>query len=117
MQDLEVRRAERRLRDDPGDIAAKSVLWRALGVALVNTGEFPAIFDGYGFSQAITWYQPKEAVPGSGVKLEGATRENVKRVLASAEGENEGASWLALCELFDGRFILARAGCDYSGFG
>lgn len=44
-------------------------------------------------------------------------RESVARVIASALGENDGAQWIIVVLLKDGRYALVRAGCDYTGWG
>lgn len=41
---------------------------------------------------------------------------SVVRVVACAEGENDGPEWLAVVELQDGRFAVMAAGCDYTGW-
>jgi hypothetical protein len=45
------------------------------------------------------------------------TRYDVVAVLASAEGENDGASWIGAFLLSDGRFAFVSAWCDYTGWG
>lgn len=45
------------------------------------------------------------------------TRTDVKRVIAHADGDNDGPDWLMLGELHDGRFFFVYAGCDYTGWG
>ena len=42
---------------------------------------------------------------------------NVDRVIASADGHNDGDSWLAVLRLKDGRFAFLSAWCDYTGWG
>ncbi len=42
---------------------------------------------------------------------------DVAEVLASSDGENDGASWIAALRLNDGRFALLSAWCDYTGWG
>lgn len=42
---------------------------------------------------------------------------DIRDVLASAEGENDGADWIALVILQDDRFAFISAGCDYTGWG
>lgn len=37
-------------------------------------------------------------------------------VLRFSDGENDGADWLALYLLPDGRYVIAAAGCDCSGW-
>jgi hypothetical protein len=43
--------------------------------------------------------------------------ENVARVFASEAGANDGASWIAVVEMRDGRWIYVEASCDYTGWG
>jgi hypothetical protein len=42
--------------------------------------------------------------------------ENVRRVIACDEGENDGAEWIAVVEWSDGKFAVMAAGCDYTGW-
>lgn len=42
---------------------------------------------------------------------------DIRDVLASAEGENDVANWIALVTLRDGRFAFISAWCDYTGWG
>jgi len=44
------------------------------------------------------------------------TREDVRRIIAMVDGENDGPDWVGVFELQDGRFASLRAGCDYTGF-
>lgn len=43
--------------------------------------------------------------------------ENVKNVICFSEGENDGADWICVVELDDGRFASLSAWCDYTGWG
>ena len=43
--------------------------------------------------------------------------EDVGMVLDACDGENDGANWVGLFLLKDGRFASIRAGCDYTGWG
>lgn len=42
--------------------------------------------------------------------------DEVKRVIAYDEGENDGDSWVLVAELNDGRFGYVDAWCDYTGW-
>lgn len=42
---------------------------------------------------------------------------DVREVLGSAEGDNDGPSWIAALLLKDGRYAFIRAWCDYTGWG
>lgn len=44
------------------------------------------------------------------------TREDVVDILHSDEGENDGAPWVGVFRLNDGRFLFVTAGCDYTGW-
>lgn len=58
-----------------------------------------------------------EAVPpGSSVSTEPADRSNVAQILAAVNGENDGADWVGLFLLKDGRYLVASGGCDYTGW-
>lgn len=60
---------------------------------------------------------PSQAVPmGAQIPLNPFSREDVKKVHAYAEGENDGPSWVCIGELWDGRFFHLEAGCDYTGW-
>ena len=41
----------------------------------------------------------------------------VAEVLAHADGENDGADWIGIFRLKDGRFLYVSAWCDYTGWG
>lgn len=43
-------------------------------------------------------------------------RIDVRKVLATSEGENDGPAWLGLFKLKDGRYAFLSAGCDYTGW-
>lgn len=53
---------------------------------------------------------------GSTVAADPFQRNDVKRVIAAADGENDGADWIGIFELNDGRFAFLSAGCDYTGW-
>lgn len=54
--------------------------------------------------------------PGSTVSDAPMTRDDIAEVLASVNGENDGPDWLGLFRLFDGRYLIASGGCDYTGW-
>lgn len=41
---------------------------------------------------------------------------DVRRIIAMQDGENDGPDWIAVGELWDGRFFVVRGGCDYTGW-
>lgn len=64
-------------------------------------------------------YATPEWVNGSAHKGTGEafTRDDVAEIIASEEGENDGASWIMLGRLNDGRYFFIEASCDYTGWG
>jgi len=44
------------------------------------------------------------------------TPEDVVKVYAMSEGENDGPSWIMWGKLEDGRYFFLIAGCDYTGW-
>ncbi len=62
-------------------------------------------------------YATPTAVRGYAGSCETFTREDVAEVLAMDEGENDGAEWVGVFRLTDGRWVAIRAGCDYTGWG
>ena len=56
------------------------------------------------------------AALGSTVSAEPFGRIDVARVIATSDGENDGADWIGVFELKDGRFAYLTASCDYTGW-
>jgi len=56
------------------------------------------------------------AIIGDQVSTASFSREDVIRVIAMENGENDGDTWVGVFELRDGRFASIRAGCDYTGW-
>ena len=44
------------------------------------------------------------------------SREDVALIKGQSEGENDGRDWIVWGQLQDGRFFIARGGCDYTGW-
>lgn len=57
-----------------------------------------------------------DAPPGSTVSKATFTREDVAEILGQQDGENDGDDWIVWGKLKDGRFFIARGGCDYTGW-
>jgi len=60
--------------------------------------------------------QRRDAVGEYPPSSAGFTREDVADILYSDEGENDGAPWIGVFRLNDGRFLYVTAGCDYTGW-
>jgi hypothetical protein len=43
-------------------------------------------------------------------------REDVTEILAIQNGERDGANWIGVFKLKDGRYVYATGGCDYTGW-
>jgi hypothetical protein len=48
---------------------------------------------------------------------DGFTLDDVAEVLGSVDGYNDGANWVAVMRLADGRYAYLTAWCDYTGWG
>jgi hypothetical protein len=53
---------------------------------------------------------------GGNCKPLGFTREEVAEILLAREGKNDGADWIFVGRLHDGRYAVVEAGCDYTGW-
>ena len=51
------------------------------------------------------------------VRGEDYKRADVAEVIATSDGENDGAEWCGAFRMTDGMFMVVRAGCDYTGWG
>ncbi len=52
----------------------------------------------------------REVLPGAYVM------EDVEELLVSADGEPDERDWVGAFRMKDGRYVLLRAGCDYTGW-
>lgn len=60
---------------------------------------------------------PQNVVFNPSVPTNPATREDVVEIIAMADGEPDGAEWLGMFKLTDGRYLFVAAGCDFTGWG
>jgi hypothetical protein len=44
------------------------------------------------------------------------SRKDVKTILGISEGEHDERDWIVYGKLKDGRYFVARGGCDYTGW-
>lgn len=68
-------------------------------------GVFPTIRE---FKNDYDW---KEAFQVSGADI-----DQVEKVIASAEGVNDGDNWEGIFKMKNGKYIFLSAGCDYTGW-
>jgi hypothetical protein len=118
VSDHEIRHAERVAASDP---SLKPEFWRlhrrAYGVppfpegaGALEGGDWDEVFKYAAFG--VVAVTPVDKTP-----VEPFTRQDVRFVYASVEGEKDGPEWVALVELRDGRFAVVKAWCDYTGWG
>lgn len=60
--------------------------------------------------------QPTAVRFGRKVSVAPFVRADVATILAIAEGEHDGPEWVVAGRLNDGRWFVARGGCDYTGW-
>jgi len=68
---------------------------------------------GEGSSMAAIVPQPAPGFAGSTATF---GREDVAEISQIAQGENDGPDWIVYGLLKDGRWFVARGGCDYTGW-
>lgn len=56
------------------------------------------------------------APPNYSIDKSKFSREDVARIYGQVDGENDGLDWVVWGRLKDGRFFVARGGCDYTGW-
>lgn len=54
--------------------------------------------------------------PGAVIDLTPPRLEDIAQVIAASNGENDEAHWIGLFLLKDGRYCIADAWCDYTGW-
>ena len=59
---------------------------------------------------------PQPEPPLSDISRETFSRDDVSEIFGQVEGENDGDDWIVYGRLKDGRFFVARGGCDYTGW-
>jgi hypothetical protein len=72
--------------------------------------------DSYDWSNVVGYGNPATIAGVPGDEVKGYSFDDIDRVIAWYEGENDGPNWLLLVALNDGRFAYTSAGCDYTGW-
>lgn len=57
-----------------------------------------------------------QPAPGYAGSVNTFSREDVKKLYGQADGEREEQDWVCWGKLRDGRWFVARGGCDYTGW-
>jgi hypothetical protein len=70
---------------------------------------------GEGSEGNCTAIQPQPA-PGYEGSKDTFSREDVKKLHGQSEGERDERDWVCWGQLKDGRWFVARGGCDYTGW-
>jgi hypothetical protein len=82
--------------------------------ALLQDGDWAQVFgdESYGNTNKDT----RAAVPDPSIDLTPPSRTDIKEIVAVANGEPDAQEWIGLFVLFDGRYLVANGGCDYTGW-
>ena len=59
---------------------------------------------------------PNRQPPTAEISIETFGRADVAEIFKMVDGENDGPEWVVYGRLRDGRFFVARGGCDYTGW-
>lgn len=122
--DERLRKLEREANESP---EARKLYYRELCCSLSESeqealnkpGTIPEPFQDWDWEEVFK-YAAQPRVAGSGPHdpdALGFSREDVKQVISYDNGENDLEDWVALMQLWDGRFAYIEAGCDYTGWG
>ena len=75
------------------------------------------MLNNYNWEEAFMQCSPPNPVMGdSNVSASEFSINDVKNIIAISPGENDGAEWIGLFVLEDGRYVFVSAGCDYTGW-
>lgn len=81
----------------------------------LNNYDFAEVF-GEGSGGNCTPIHPNRAPHDTTTSNETFCREDVTEILGQQDGENDGPDWIVWGRLRDGRFFVARGGCDSTGW-
>lgn len=73
--------------------------------------------DDYDWKHIFENYTCATSVRGDRKTNHDYNREDVAEVIAVEDGENDGASWVGVFKMNDGKYMFVTAGCDYTGWG
>jgi|SRR5579871_2845118 len=59
---------------------------------------------------------PNRLVTDTKTPITTFSREDVVKIYGMVEGEHDGPDWVVYGKLKDGRYFVARGGCDYTGW-
>lgn len=76
-----------------------------------------AELDSYDWREAFKYATQPNAVVNSSAREDPCSIDDVAEVIATSDGENDGASWIGVFRMEDGRYLSLRAWCDYTGWG
>ena len=82
----------------------------------INTLTLEEFKNDYDWKEAFA-ISPMSGVLGYTGSLEDYCIDDVKKIIAISNGQNDGESWIGAFQLNDGRYIFISAWCDYTGWG
>lgn len=92
-----------------------TVLKKLTPIIETSLKELKDLVGNYDFVEVFKYAVNPESVDGVASR-ETFVLDEVKKVIASANGNNDGPNWLILGQLRDKRYFFISAGCDYSGW-
>ena len=86
--------------------------------------DIPAIYDDYDWKEVFGEGEggncdksKVDAIPDdAAIDLTPPMLADVVEVVCAANGENDGAAWIGVFKLRDGRYVVAEGSCDYTGW-
>jgi hypothetical protein len=81
----------------------------------LDTSDWGEVF-GDETSGNCTKFTPNRSPDDKVTSQEPFSREDVELIEGLQEGENDGPDWIVWGRLKDGRWFVARGGCDYTGW-
>lgn len=81
----------------------------------LNDGDWAEVF-GEGNGGNCTPIQPNRAPHDKTTRLDTFSRLDVKKIHGQSDGERDERDWIVWGRLHDGRWFVARGGCDYTGW-
>ncbi len=80
----------------------------------IDDSDWEHIFENY---TCPTHVRRRQVMPVAGNDTGGYRRADVATVIAIEDGANDEAEWVGVFLMTDGKYLVVRAGCDYTGWG
>jgi hypothetical protein len=97
----------------------EATIARERALCILATGREPTLDPDGDWSNVFEYASDEHVGACLGFKgsVQGFGLDDVAYVIAAEEGENDGANWITVVRLQDGRYAFVSAGCDYTGWG